>query len=132
MGVFSLSKMSGKSHPPIDAEKTAEYPTVPIDADPPPGSHAPATIPSPGVDRYPSGTERVSWFDAPSTEKSLAVAARLGSARATLTVLTGVDAGQVMTLDGPIFVIGRGPSADYSIDDPGVSRAHTRLARSPD
>src|SRR5438552_4993525 len=37
-----------------------------------------------------------------------------------------------MTLDGPIFVIGRGPSADYSIDDPGVSRSHTRFARSPD
>jgi diguanylate cyclase (GGDEF)-like protein len=109
----------------LEVEKTAEYPAVP---------EAPLTVPVPSTaPPEPEGQpESTGMNEAPSTEKALAIAARLGASRATLTVLTGVDSGQVISLDGPAHVLGRGPHADFSADDPGVSRAHAKLLRKPD
>jgi diguanylate cyclase (GGDEF)-like protein len=47
--------------------------------------------------------------------------------RATLTVLAGMNAGQVYALDGTDHVIGRGTDADVWIEDSGVSRQHARI-----
>jgi diguanylate cyclase (GGDEF)-like protein len=49
--------------------------------------------------------------------------------RATLTVLTGLHAGRLMSIgEGPI-TIGRATDADLVVEDPGVSRHHVRFAR---
>jgi diguanylate cyclase (GGDEF)-like protein len=53
---------------------------------------------------------------------------KLGSKdRATLTVLAGLNAGQVYALDGTEHVIGRGTEADVWVEDGGVSRRHARI-----
>lgn len=51
-----------------------------------------------------------------------------GKDRATLTVLTGINAGQVFALDGTDHTIGRGTEADVWIEDGGVSRRHARVS----
>jgi diguanylate cyclase (GGDEF)-like protein len=50
-----------------------------------------------------------------------------GKARATLTVLTGLHAGQLMAIDGAPVTIGRAADADLVVDDAGVSRHHVRI-----
>jgi hypothetical protein len=50
---------------------------------------------------------------------------------ATLTVLTGEQAGQVMVVGGAPIVIGRAADADLVVEDPGVSEHHGRVTRSP-
>jgi diguanylate cyclase (GGDEF)-like protein len=50
-----------------------------------------------------------------------------GQDRATLTVLAGINAGQVYALDGTDHVIGRGTEADVWVEDGGVSRRHARI-----
>lgn len=52
--------------------------------------------------------------------------------RATLTVLTGINAGQVYALDGEEHFIGRGTDADIWVEDGGVSRRHARITCRPD
>jgi len=49
--------------------------------------------------------------------------------RALLTVLAGLNAGQVFTLDRDETFIGRGRDADVGIDDVGISRRHARIVR---
>jgi diguanylate cyclase (GGDEF)-like protein len=56
------------------------------------------------------------------------VAANAGKDRATLTVLTGINAGQVFALDGTDHVVGRGTEADVWVEDAGVSRRHARIS----
>ena len=46
--------------------------------------------------------------------------------RATLTIISGINAGQVFALDGTDHVIGRGTEADLWVEDGGVSRRHAR------
>jgi diguanylate cyclase (GGDEF)-like protein len=53
--------------------------------------------------------------------------AAAGKDRATLTILSGVNAGQVFAIDGTEHVVGRGTEADVWVDDGGVSRRHARL-----
>ena len=53
------------------------------------------------------------------------------SARPTLTVLTGFDAGKVIVLAAEA-VVGRGSESHLVLSDPGVSRAHARLVRVAD
>jgi diguanylate cyclase (GGDEF)-like protein len=48
--------------------------------------------------------------------------------RATLTVLSGINAGQVFALDGTEHVIGRGTEADVWVEDGGVSRRHALVS----
>ena len=49
--------------------------------------------------------------------------------RCTVTVLAGPAAGTVITLDGPSITIGRADDVELRIDDPGLSRRHTRIYR---
>jgi diguanylate cyclase (GGDEF)-like protein len=55
-----------------------------------------------------------------------------GGARGTLTLLTGLNAGHLVSVDTSSVTIGRDPEASFVVDDPGVSRLHARVARAPD
>lgn len=50
----------------------------------------------------------------------------------TLHVIKGPKAGQVLTIDGPTAIIGRGEDADLRIPDPSLSRMHARFDRDGD
>lgn len=52
--------------------------------------------------------------------------------RATLTILSGINAGQVFALDGTDHILGRGTEADLWIEDSGVSRRHARITCAAD
>jgi two-component system cell cycle response regulator len=67
-----------------------------------------------------------------ATEKTLSVPAKVTIDRATVTVITGLNAGQVFALDGFDHVIGRGTEADVWVEDPAISRRHARIVRRPD
>jgi len=54
-----------------------------------------------------------------------------GNARATLTVLSGLQAGRLIAVDGDPVTIGRAPDADLVVDETGVSRHHARIGRTP-
>jgi diguanylate cyclase (GGDEF)-like protein len=54
-----------------------------------------------------------------------------GKARATLTVLTGLHAGQLVPIDGVPVTIGRAADSDLVVDDAGVSRHHARITHMP-
>jgi two-component system, cell cycle response regulator len=55
-------------------------------------------------------------------------AAGRGERQGTLTVLIGADVGATHSLTGPVL-IGRGPEAQVSLDDDGISRRHCRIIR---
>lgn len=61
------------------------------------------------------------------TERILVSAPRTGDERATLTFLTGVSAGQVVSLPATGGLMGRASDALVSLDDQGVSRRHARI-----
>ena len=61
----------------------------------------------------------------PAMTEALAASAK---DRATLTILSGVNAGQVFALDGIEHVVGRGSDADVWLEDGGVSRRHARIS----
>jgi len=71
--------------------------------------------------------------NARTTETHVAVAP-LSSLRdrATLTLLSGVDAGKLFALDAVETIIGRARDAGVRIDDVGISRQHARLIRRRD
>jgi two-component system, cell cycle response regulator len=52
--------------------------------------------------------------------------------RATLTVLSGVDPGCVLALQGGENVLGRSKEATVAIDEPAISRRHARVVRTED
>src|SRR5262249_44478049 len=52
--------------------------------------------------------------------------------RAILTVLTGVNAGQVFAIEQEETIIGRGREAHVRVEDVGISRKHTRIVRTQD
>lgn len=52
--------------------------------------------------------------------------------RATLTVVSGFNAGQVFTLEDRETIIGRGREAQIKLEDAGVSRQHSRVVRALD
>jgi two-component system, cell cycle response regulator len=81
-------------------------------------AHGPATQPS----------MRFKVLDpSPETERALSVPLPEIDARATLTVMAGPGAGRVLALTPRDFLLGRGPGADLSFDDHGVSRSHLRV-----
>ena len=49
-----------------------------------------------------------------------------------LTVRKGPTVGEIFPLDLPIMTLGRDPIADIVINDPEISRQHTRFTRTPD
>jgi two-component system, cell cycle response regulator len=74
------------------------------------------------------------WLDeaatSPTTDSHLAVAPHQAvKDRALLTMLTGLNAGQVYALDSDETRIGRSKDAEVRIDDAGISRLHARVVR---
>jgi diguanylate cyclase (GGDEF)-like protein len=73
------------------------------------------------------------WLDgeggtAPTTENQIAVAPRSTvKDRALLTMLSGLNAGQVYTLDQRETTLGRSKDAGVRIEDGGISRTHARV-----
>jgi two-component system cell cycle response regulator len=49
--------------------------------------------------------------------------------RALLTVLVGLNAGEVFAMDRDETILGRGRDANVGIDDVGISRRHARIVR---
>lgn len=87
--------------------------------------------------RAPGATADEGWLNEDTsltraTEKSLAVPAAVSPDRATLTILTGTNAGQVVSLDDLEHILGRGTEADVWVEDAAISRLHARFARRPD
>jgi diguanylate cyclase (GGDEF)-like protein len=67
------------------------------------------------------------------TETSLAAhPAIVQRDRAILTVLMGLNAGQVFALEVDDITIGRGREAHIRVEDVGISRAHSRIVRAMD
>jgi diguanylate cyclase (GGDEF)-like protein len=126
---------------PID---DAEHPTVPIDVGgdtnrPPPKITVkrPSSEPPPVTVRVPGAPIEEGWLGEDTsltraTEKTIAVPTHVSPDRATLTVLSGLNAGQVFALDNLDHVIGRGTEADLWLEDPAISRNHTKVTRKPD
>jgi two-component system, cell cycle response regulator len=56
----------------------------------------------------------------------------IGAPRATLTIMSGMDAGRIIALEGEAVVIGREVAEGLTIEDPGLSRQHARITRNPD
>jgi diguanylate cyclase (GGDEF)-like protein len=52
-----------------------------------------------------------------------------GTARATVSVVSGLDAGRIVPLEGASLVMGRGDESDLQLDDVEVSRLHARIVR---
>jgi two-component system, cell cycle response regulator len=74
----------------------------------------------------PADEEVFPRYDTPLLPAALPVRTEL---RATLTVLTGLQAGRIVAVDGVPMTIGRGAEADLVVQDTGVSRLHVRIAR---
>ncbi len=119
---------------PRDTSKTIEFPRVQPIADPP-AAQAPAV---PFADSGPPGPARSSMIpewagedvDTARTTQVAPVAAKVVIAdRALLTILTGLHAGQVFTVDDVETHIGRGRESAVRIDDVGISRTHARIVR---
>jgi len=115
------------------APSVASVPSVPSVSSARPSS--PTQIPSSGGSRITYGppSSDSSWVTEGgaadrTTEPELAVPAATSKDRATLTVITGFNAGQVFALDGTDHVIGRGTEADIWVEDGAVSRAHAKVS----
>ena len=115
---------------PEDPSKTLEMPALAID---------PVTG-SPLTDRELPVTLRHASVDAvldegnagALTEKAISIAAPATRDRATLTVITGLDAGQVFSLDAADASVGRGLEASLVLEDAAISRLHARIVRGDD
>lgn len=64
------------------------------------------------------------------TEVRVTVPERKSRDKATLTVVSGPDTGRSISL-GPDVTIGRGKQCEIPLDDPSVSRTHTRIFLDP-
>jgi diguanylate cyclase (GGDEF)-like protein len=126
---------------PID---DSEHPTVPIDVGGDTNRPPKITVkrlssePPPATVRVPPGSAiEEGWLGEDTsltraTEKTIAVPTHVSPDRATLTVLSGLNAGQVFGLENLDHVIGRGTEADLWLEDPAISRNHTKVTRKPD
>jgi diguanylate cyclase (GGDEF)-like protein len=106
-----------------DPLQTGEHPALPMDP------HAPTERPPPSS--VPPWIPTADTFER-TTEKSLSVAKDPKRDRATLTVLSGFNAGQVFALDQPEHILGRGTEADIWAEDPAISRKHAKITRASD
>jgi diguanylate cyclase (GGDEF)-like protein len=100
---------------PNDRSKTIEIAAVPI----PPSEHDPA----PATVRH-SHEEILGDSASVQTEKAMPVAPTRGRERATLTVMTGISAGLVVSIDEHGLTAGRGLDTGLVLDDPAISRRH--------
>jgi diguanylate cyclase (GGDEF)-like protein len=114
---------------PHDPLTTKKFPkVVPLDARvEPPAPRPPQPLSEPRVE--PSTLD-----ERPTLPKiTISIESRKAEASdssAVLTVLVGVNAGQVFSLDRDETVIGRGKGAHVQIDEEGISRQHARIHRS--
>jgi two-component system, cell cycle response regulator len=95
-------------HSSLDMRNVARQAENPGAAGPMPSAGVPRTLKTPLLPGRPHSTDR---------------------ACATLTVLTGVDAGRRVTLGNGGILIGRAADADLVIGDPAVSSHHARVSR---
>jgi diguanylate cyclase (GGDEF)-like protein len=65
------------------------------------------------------------------TPRELVVPAPPAGSHATLTAMSGLEAGRVYSLDADEVIIGRAPASHVWIDDASVSRKHARIVRRP-
>jgi two-component system, cell cycle response regulator len=117
---------------PKDPHTTKKFPkVVPIETPGPlpPGNSEPR-------DRRPSQPSTIpDWYDderptQPGAQGDVATPVTTSSQdRPLLTVLGGLNAGQVFTLDRDETLIGRGRDAHVVVDDVGISRRHARIVR---
>lgn len=114
-----------------DLFKTHTYPLKPTPESDAGAAHPGRTssVPHSAPSSPDIGSNKPEQMTDRETERMLSVAeaAPGGKDRATLTVLAGMNAGQVYALDGTEHVIGRGTDADVWIEDSGVSRQHARI-----
>ena len=66
------------------------------------------------------------------TERGFASPVSVCLERATLTVLSGENAGEVFALESDALVVGRAPDCAIWLHDANVSREHARIVREPD
>jgi diguanylate cyclase (GGDEF)-like protein len=66
-----------------------------------------------------------------ATERALPVAPPKGRERATLTVMTGINAGLVVSIDEHGVTAGRGLDTGLVLDDPAISRRHASFEPLP-
>lgn len=126
-----------------DPFKTRKMATVPF----PPPPDAPQAVVPEAAPSNPSSSSRISgiplappssdasWTSGEvaadrTTDPAMSVMPSSGATkdRATLTIISGINAGQVFALDGTEHVIGRGTEADLWLDDGGVSRRHAKVS----
>ncbi len=126
-----------------DRRSTVKFPVVTevrVSEMPPPAeepvsssSRAPASM----VPRQPSYIDP-EWIESetsvtrPTETSMLAYPTVVARDRALLTVLTGINAGQVFTIDTDETTIGRGREVTVRVEDVGISRAHSRIVRTMD
>ncbi len=116
-----------------DAFKTRKMQTIPLPQPSEPAQSQPASSRASGIPLAPPSSDS-SWHtgDAATertTDPVMAVPSAVpgGKDRATLTIISGINAGQVYALDGTEHIIGRGTEADIWVEDGGVSRRHARI-----
>jgi len=129
-----------------DPFKTRKMRTVPLpvtpDAAPAPQASTPEAAPSSpsssgrasGIPLAPPSSDS-SWTTGEvaadrTTDPAMTVVPTSSASkdRATLTIISGINAGQVFALDGTEHVIGRGTEADLWLEDGGVSRRHAKVS----
>jgi two-component system cell cycle response regulator len=127
-----------------DRRSTVKFPVVTevrVSEMPPPHPEEPPSASSraPGsmVPRQPSYID-AEWIESetsvtrPTETSMLAYPTIVARDRALLTVLTGINAGQVFTIDTDETTIGRGREVTVRVEDVGISRAHSRIVRAMD
>src|SRR5271170_221822 len=118
----------------VSQVKVAE---VPVAKHPEEPSSRPSSSHHSVVPRHPSFIDQ-EWLDSETsvtrpTETSIEAQPTVAQRdRAILPVLTGLNAGQVFTIDADETTIGRGREATIRVEDVGISRAHSRILRTMD
>src|SRR5438309_128825 len=107
-----------------DRNKTIEIPAVPRpeghedDYDElTPVANMGAASDAPATQRHPMPSGTHEGHGGAATEKAISVAAAATRERATLTVIAGMNAGQVFSVDRELTVVGRGLDAEVVLDD---------------
>jgi diguanylate cyclase (GGDEF)-like protein len=123
-----LREASENRRMPEEPRSTVKFPRVlPVEA--PPASPPQSPVSN---DRLSQPSAPPAWSEDPPTIRGIQVALPAPAASPTnrvLTVLLGVNAGQVFTLDRDETLIGRGRDANIVIDEVGISRRHARIRR---
>jgi diguanylate cyclase (GGDEF)-like protein len=90
----------------------------------------PPPSPSPFADARPDDVEDEMDGEARTTETQVVIAPpSVSPGRPLLTLLSGVNAGEIFSLDQVETVIGRAREAGVRIDALGISRSHARILR---